>query len=105
MKQTLPPNPMHIWFFYLFEQRMDENGYVKCFECGKPMHESAYKHTLTCYSHILEKSKHGGYPQFAGKEWNVMIVHPDCHHLYSMRPTKATNQYNLRLKLLEEHGL
>ena len=93
---------MHQWFLYLFDMRKDENGYVKCFECGKPMHEDTYKEQTTCYSHILEKSK---YPEYAGDPDNVVIVHPDCHHLYTMRPKKAINQYNLKLKLKEQYGI
>lgn len=91
---------MHLWFFYLFESRMDEHGYVRCFECGKKMHEDTYKYLLTCYSHILEKSR---FPKWKGEEFNVQIVHPDCHHLYTMNPKKATNQWNLRLKLLKQY--
>ena len=92
-------NIMHKWFAYLFEQRMDTNGYIYCFECGKPMHESSYKDLSTCYSHILSKKI---FPQFAGEEWNVCITCPDCHHIYSMRPTKATKQYDKYLKLKKE---
>jgi len=92
-------NVMHQWFAHLFEYRMNSNGFVRCFECGKPMHESVYKDMSMCYSHILSKKK---FPQFAGEEWNVKIVHPDCHTLYSMRPKKATNQYNEYLKLKKE---
>ncbi len=90
---------MHLWFAYLFEQRMNTNGFVQCFECNKPLHESQYKDLSMCYSHILSKKL---FPQFAGEAWNVQICCPDCHTLYSMRPTKATNQYNLYLKLKEE---
>jgi hypothetical protein len=93
-------NPMHLWFIYLFDQRKDKNGYVKCFECGKKMHESAYKELSICYSHLLEKKK---YPEFAGNEENVVICCPDCHNLYSMSPRKAINQYNLKLKLIEKY--
>lgn len=91
---------MHMWFKHLFDCRKDEKGYVKCFECGKRMHEDTYKELTTCYSHILEKKK---YKLAAGDENNVVIVHPDCHHLYTMQPRKAVNQFNLRLKLLEQY--
>lgn len=92
-------NMMHSWFIHLFESRMDEEGFVKCFECGKKMSENTYKELSSCYSHILSKSQ---YPEYAGKEWNVKIVHPDCHNLYSMSPKKAINQYNEYLKLTKE---
>jgi 5-methylcytosine-specific restriction endonuclease McrA len=98
MSQKQRFNGMHQWFFYLFDERKDKEGFVKCFECGKRMHEDSFKHTLTCYSHILDKSL---YPEFAGNEENVVIVHPDCHNLYTMRPKKALKQYSLRLKLLD----
>lgn len=93
-------NVLHQWFIYLWEQQMDENGYVNCFECGKPMHEDTYKTLTTCYSHILEKSK---YPEHKGNPENVVIVHPDCHNLYSMKPKKAVNQYNLYLQLKKKY--
>lgn len=93
-------NPMHLWFIYLFDQQKDEKGYVKCFECDKKMHEDTYKYLTTCYSHILAKKD---YEEYKGKEWNIKIVHPDCHHLYSMSPKKAKKQYALYLELLEKH--
>lgn len=100
MKMQQAKNPMHEWFFYLFDSRKDENGYVTCFECGKRMHESFYKYLLTCYSHILDKGINR-YKKYKGEEWNVKIVHPDCHNLYTMKPKEAKNQYKLRLKLIE----
>jgi len=92
------PNPMHLWFFYLFEQRMDKNSNVKCFECGKMMSEKTWKHNLCCYSHILSKKT---YSQFKGKDWNIKIVHPDCHNLYTKKPSNAINQWNEYIKLKE----
>jgi hypothetical protein len=92
---------MHLWFAYLFEKRMDENHCVRCFECGKLMHEDTYKDLSTCYSHILGKKQ---YPKFKGEEWNVKIVHPDCHHLYSMKPKEAINQYNEYVELLNKNA-
>jgi hypothetical protein len=50
-----------------------------------------------CYSHLLEKSR---YPQYAGDPNNVVITHPECHHLYSMKPKEAINQYT-RMKELK----
>lgn len=94
--------PMHLWFQHLFEERMDEYGRIKCFECGKTMLEGTYKELSTCYSHILGKRQ---YPEYAGQEWNIVIVHPDCHNLYTMKPTKAVNQYSLYLKLKKQYNL
>lgn len=93
---------MHNWFVYLFEQRMNEEHYVFCFECGCLMHEDTYKENTCCYSHILEKAK---YKQHKGDPDNVVIVHPQCHTLYTVKPTKAINQYNLSLKLKEQYGI
>lgn len=92
-------NPMHLWFIYLFDQRKDERGCVKCFECGGLMHEDHYKEMSSCYSHILSKKL---FPQFKGEEWNVKICHPECHSVYSIRPTKAVKQYEEYLKLKQE---
>jgi len=99
MKQKIK-NAMHQWFMYLFEQRMDSNRSVHCFECNKLMHEDYYKDLSICYSHILSKKT---YPQYKGKEWNIEITCPDCHHLYTVLPSKATNQYAKYLELLEKH--
>lgn len=88
---------LHDWFMYLYEQRADDNGFVKCFECGRNMHMSFYIGNTMCYSHLLEKSR---YPQYAGDPNNVVITHPECHHLYSMKPKEAINQYT-RMKELK----
>lgn len=93
---------MHLWFVHLFESRMNQFGFVSCFECGKLMHKDTYINQSTCYSHILGKKQ---YPAYAGEEWNVKIVHPDCHHLYSMKPQKALKQYSEYLKLKKELNL
>lgn len=93
---------MHLWFMHLFEERMNSSGWLHCFECGHPMHEDNYKDNSCCYSHILSKT---WYPDFAGDPDNVVIVHPDCHNIYTMRPKKAVNQYNKYLQLKEEYGL
>ncbi len=95
-------NDRHEWFKYLFEQRMNGGGWLNCFECHEPMHEEIYKENTICYSHLLEKSQ---YPQLAGNPDNVVIVHPDCHHLYSMKPKEATNQYNEYLRLKKLYNL
>lgn len=91
---------MHLWFIYLFDQRKDQYGYVRCFECGKKMHEDTWKMLSSCYSHILSKKK---YPEMKGDENNVEICHPDCHHLYGFRPMLAKNQYAKYLKLKEDY--
>lgn len=93
---------MHEWFKHLFEQRIEKFGCVPCFECGKPMHEDTYKDLTTCYSHILGKKQ---YSKYAGYSENVVIVHPDCHNLYTMKPKEAKNQYALYLKLKEKYGI
>jgi len=95
-------NPMHKWFKYLFDQRMNKNGYVFCFECGKAMHEDDYKDISACYSHILGKKQ---YPTFAGMEENIKIVHPDCHNIYTMTPKKAVHQYAEYLKFKQKYNL
>lgn len=92
---------MHLWFMYLFESRMDANGYINCFECGRPLHESKYKENSCVYSHILEKSR---FPKEEGNRFNIEICCPDCHTLYTMKPKSAINQYTKRLKLLKEYG-
>lgn len=88
MQQT-SPKIMHLWFMYLFDKRKIK-GVVNCFECNKSLHEDIYKDNSICYSHLLEKSK---YPKYAGDERNVVIVCPDCHTLYTLKPKKAKKQY------------
>lgn len=102
--KTSSINEMHEWFKHLFETRADEEGFVKCFECGKRMHISAYKDNTSCYSHLLEKSN-PKYRQYKGDPKNVVIVHPDCHALFTLKPTKAVNQYNQMLKLKKEYNI
>lgn len=91
---------MHQWFVYLFEQRMNSKGFIRCFECDKYMHENTWKQITTCYSHILSRKT---FPQYKGCEWNIEIVCPSCHSLYSNRPSNAKNQYALYLELLKKH--
>ena len=93
---------MHEWFMYLFQQRADGHGFVKCFECGRNMHMSTYIGNTVCYSHLLEKAK---YPQYAGDPENVVIVHPDCHNLYTMKPKEAKNQYKAMQELKLKYKL
>lgn len=93
---------MHVWFMYLFNQRKDSKGYVRCYECNKPMHEDIYKETSSCYSHILGKKQ---YPDLAGIPENISICCPDCHNLYTMRPKKAVKQYAKAQYLLEKYDL
>ena len=90
----------HRWFAYLFDERKDDENYVRCFECGKKMSESTWKELSTCYSHILSKKT---FPEYKGCAWNVKIVHPDCHNLYTISPSKAINQYKEYLELLDKH--
>lgn len=97
-------NEMHLWFQYLFDERKNENGYVRCFECNKLMHENSYKELSTCYSHILPKGIKK-YKHLAGEEENVVIVHPSCHNLYENSPKLAKNQYKKRIELIEKYNL
>lgn len=87
---------MHEWFKYLWDSRQDEKGQIECFECGKKMTKETWRDLSTCYSHILSKKN---YPEFKGEEWNLKIVHPDCHNLYTIKPSKAKNQYKEYLRL------
>lgn len=97
MKQKMNyPNPMYQWFMYLFQQRMDTNGFVNCFECGKSLYKDLYMENSCCYSHILGKKQ---YQEHAGNPNNVEITCPDCHNLYTMTPKKAKKQYNKYLNL------
>ena len=99
VKKTLL-NPILQWYAFLFEQRMDDENFVKCFECRKRMSEKTWKELSTCYSHILSKKT---YPAYKGVANNVQIVHPDCHYLYTIKPSNAINQYAEYLRLLELH--
>jgi len=94
-------NLMHLWFEYLWEERCNEKGQIKCYECGKIMNRNTWKEYSTCYSHIYPKST---YPLLKGNEENVVITHPDCHFLYETTPKKAKNQYALKLKLGKKYN-
>lgn len=95
---------MHQWFMYLFEQRMDTNGVVHCFECGKPLYEQNNKDISACYSHILDKGIKK-YRKYAGEAENVEITCLDCHTLYTLKPTEAIKQYAKSIFLKEKYNL
>lgn len=95
-------NFMHTWFKYLWDSREDKWGFIRCFECDKRMYHDNYRELSSCYSHILGKKQ---YPEHAGNPENVVIVDPDCHNLYTMKPKEAKNQYALYLKLKEKYGI
>lgn len=95
-------NIMHKWYEYLFDSRKNNEGFVNCFECGNKLHEFTYKEISTCYSHILSQKR---FPELKGQEFNVKIVCPDCHNLYTIKPSNAVNQYNEYLKLKEKYGI
>jgi 5-methylcytosine-specific restriction endonuclease McrA len=95
-------NDMHTWFVYLFNQRKNNQGFVKCFECGKSLHEYFYKNLSIVYSHILNKKK---YPKYAGDPENVEIVCPDCHNLYELKPKSAEKQYAKKQELIKLYNL
>lgn len=101
-KKQLDAVFMHLWFTYLFDQRINAFGYVPCFECGKLLHKDTYREITTCYSHILGKKQ---YPTYAGDPNNIEICCPDCHNLYTMEPQKAIKQYAKYLKLKQQYGL
>jgi len=91
---------LHKWFFSLWDERSDNEGVVICFETGKRLKPEYYKYKLTCYSHILPKSK---YPQYRMNKENVVIVHPDSHEQYEVYPEKTPNQNNLKKLLIKRH--
>ena len=95
-------NKMHEWFKYLFEQRMDDEHNVYCFECGRKLPEHIYKEISAIYSHILPKST---YPDMAGNPDNVKIVCMTCHNLYTMLPSNAKKQYKEYLKLKQDEHI
>ena len=107
MQTNLPNNIMHQWYLYLWDARKIKVGntfVVPCFECGELLEEDYYKENTCCYSHILEKGN-AKYRHLAGDQENVVIVHPDCHTLYGLKPKKAINQYNKKIELLKKHQL
>lgn len=67
---------LHKWFLKIFDKRKDENGFVYCYETGKPMHEDVYKMDSCIYSHCYPKST---FPQYALEDWNILLVLPDVH--------------------------
>ncbi len=85
-------------YFSLWDERADDDGWVRCFESGKWLPENL-KFNLNCYSHILSKSK---YPQYKKEKWNIKIVSPEAHNTYECSPEKAPHQNELRIKYLEQ---
>lgn len=83
-------NQMHEFFISLFDKRKDIDGYVRCYQTGTMMHESAYKYNSAIYSHCLPKKK---YPQYAFEEWNVLIVTPESHSKWEAKKTNVPKMY------------
>lgn len=52
------------------------------------------------YSHLLNKKQ---FKEYAFKDWNLKIVCPECHSLYTLYPKKAVNQFAKYEELLEKH--
>lgn len=92
---------LHKWFWELFDEKKDKDGYVYCFETGTPMHESMYKLNSCIYSHCYPKSSH---PQYAMKEWNVLLVLPNIHHQWEVYPEKCPKMWNYMKKIKEKFG-
>jgi 5-methylcytosine-specific restriction endonuclease McrA len=94
---------LHEWFLEVWKEReeFDSNGrgYVTCFETGKKLYSDYYMSNSCCYSHLIPKSKR---PDLAMEDFNLKIVHPDCHAQYETFPEKAPKQYALRQELLNK---
>lgn len=94
-------NELHEWELKLWDSLEDKNGYVYCYETGKPMHKSIYKENLCVYSHCLPKSK---YPQYAMEIWNILIVLPEVHSLWEFNSKKCFKMWTYTEKLKEKYG-
>jgi hypothetical protein len=70
---------MHAWFLEIWDEREDEDGYVRCFETDVLMHRSRYRENPACYSHCLPKSR---YKEIAFDPRNILIVLPSVHAKY-----------------------
>lgn len=94
------PNELHLWFFSLWFKRA-KNGFIKCFECSKYLHESGMLQ-LGRYSHILPKSQ---YEELEFEEDNVVIVCEDCHTLYTNFCEKAKKQFAKSKELKKKYNI
>ncbi len=84
---------LHEWFFQVWDQREDSNGYCYCFETGIRMPRGLYRDNLAVYDHVLEKNN-GAFPQYKFTKKNIVIVLPYIHN------AKGTN-IELTSKILE----
>lgn len=82
------------WLLKLWDSQ-EVDGYIICFECGGKIPRSLRTNSC-CYSHILDKFS---YPELALEEFNVKIVHPECHDQFEKNPVMARKQYELSEKL------
>ena len=79
-------NELHEWEMQLWDKLEDKNGYVYCYETGKPMHRSSYRNNLCIYSHCYPKSV---YKEIAMKDWNLLLVLPEIHDLWGQDSSKT----------------
>jgi len=89
---------LHSWFLEVWDAKEKlNNGFIYCQECGGRLKREIYRENICCYSHILPKSK---YKNLAMMDWNIFIVHPDCHALYENGSEKAIRQRAYKEHLL-----
>lgn len=93
---------MNAFFREIWDEREDEEGYVRCFETGREMHGSRYRSLTTCYHHVLEQGN-TKFPQYAFLKENIVILHPDVHIRYHNNPDSCPKVKALREKLLSLH--
>lgn len=99
--KALRTSEMHEWFRELWDEREDEEGYIRCFESGRPLHGRIYRSNTCCYDHVLEKSV---YPQYAMNKKNIVIIHPDIHTVRHKDLDNCPRIKKLRMELLELHA-
>ena len=96
---------LHNWFLEVWQKRRekDELGYfVRCFETGQKLYENYYKFNTCCYSHYYPKNN---YQEYAMKEWNIEIIHPNVHSQWELNKQKCIKMYSRWLYLQKNIGI
>lgn len=96
---------LHEWFLEIWDKRKekDEFGYfVRCFETEQKLYEQYYKFNTCCYSHYYPKNN---YQEYAMKEWNIEIIHPNVHSQWELNKQKCIKMYSRWLYLQKNIGI
>ena len=103
MTKNLEREKMYNFFLELWDEQEDVEGNCYCFETGKKMPRSVFRHLSTCYHHILPKKKYENYKYL---KKNIKIILPDIHTQVegNIEKTPRIEKYTKKLLSLHKKG-